>query len=394
MTDRRERRILFIRPNKDFGSVSQCCRLATVLGPIDFSFRYFDAPLLAFLLNAEGEPVWKPTIYLSYCAVRSRSATGDTIRSYAEALQVWLRFLDQSNVDLERATEDTLGAFRSQLVHRPMRTGKTYASATANHRVSVVCGFYLWGQESGTFHTSLGAFLAARNKNLHNQNGTRSALMALMPRSLAPAVIRRLPRALSYEEIHLLFQQVPQPYRLIFKWALLTGLRRFEICGLTIRQLPSPRQIELSRDGFVQINVLRKGSRDTTSYVPVKLVEETRWYILADRAAPHSDGSSAIFLNQRGRPIARSSVSRTFRKHADRIGTNATFHHLRHTFAINVLKILEMAELKGQATNSLKTLQVLMGHSSFESTEIYLRAMDVSSDSVMQALDYLYGATI
>ncbi|RAS17028.1 hypothetical protein BX591_1501 [Paraburkholderia bryophila] len=35
-----------------------------------------------------------------------------------------------------------------------------------------------------------------------------------------------------------------------------------------------------------------------------------------------------------------------------------------------------------------------MGHASFETTEIYLRAMDVTSDAVMQALDYLYGATL
>jgi integrase len=92
--------------------------------------------------------------------------------------------------------------------------------------------------------------------------------------------------------------------------------------------------------------------------------------------------------------VSRSSVSRAFRKCADMIGTDATFHHLRHTFAVHVLKILDSGESKGQTSNSLKTLQVLMGHASVESTETYLRAMEVSSDVVMRALDYLYGATL
>jgi site-specific recombinase XerD len=44
--------------------------------------------------------------------------------------------------------------------------------------------------------------------------------------------------------------------------------------------------------------------------------------------------------------------------------------------------------------NSLKTLQVMLGHASVESTDLYLQAMETSSDAVMEALGYLYGASL
>jgi site-specific recombinase XerD len=396
MNSQMRRRIVLFRPRKDVGSFARCCELAGLAELSGFSPRYLDVQLLALLVDQSGMPVWTPTLYLAHCAVRSRSLTGDTVRSYAEALQTWLKFLDSSNTNLECATEDTLATFRNELVHRPLTdAGSTYASATANHRISVVCAFYRWSEEHGVLQTPLGTFLMGRERARHGRGHLQQAAFGRsVPRSLTPIVLRRLPRVLSYEEVHLLFQAAPMPYRLIFKWALVTGLRRFEICRLNAGQLPSPEQISLSRDGLVPINVLRKGSRDTTIYVPVRLVEETRWYVLTERPNPKAENKNSIFIGRRGTPISKSSVSRVFRQCANGIGTDATFHHLRHTFAVHVLNILDHAEQEGKALNSLKILQVLMGHASIESTEIYLRGMDVSSEFVMQALGYLYGATL
>lgn len=379
----------------ELGSYGHACELAGVKDAHCLVPRYFDLPLLAFIVDSGGVPVWAPTLYLAHCAVHSRSVTGDTVRSYAEALLVWLAFLERARADLRSVTEDTLAAFRNQLVNRPNeRTGRTYASATANHRITVVCAFHLWAQKHGVIESSLGTFLEARSIELTGRSRRCVQRGVTLPRPLTPIVLRRLPRALSYDEIRLLFQVALPPYHLIFKWALLTGLRRFEICKLTIGELPTLQQLFYSRDGFVQINLRRKGSKELTVHVPVKLIEETRWYLLTDRALTDVDDTAPVFLGRRGDVVSRNSVSRAFRKCADTIGTDATFHHLRHTFAVHVLKNLDSAEAEGHVSNSLKTLQVLMGHASVESTETYLRAMEASSDAVMNALDYLYGATL
>lgn len=388
-------RAVYIPPRKDFETLLQVFRLSGLDEIPNLNPRYFDVPLISVVVDAGGLPVWEPTLYLANLSMRGRSSIGDTVRSYSEALLTWFSFLAESNIQFRTATEDDFAQFRVHAVHRPsLANNRVWKSATANHRISVVSSFYLWAERRGILHTPLGGFLSGREAERRIYGHLEIPRRYLRQHSLAPAVISRLPKILSRDEIHRLFQVTPPPYRLIFKWALLTGLRRFEICNLLIEQLPSPEQIALSNDSFARINVLRKGRRDVTVYVPVQLIEETRWYVLTERPAPVVENADQIFLGVRGTAIDRGCLSRVFRRGARSIGSDATFHHLRHTFAINVLRILENRLSDGDSLNSIKTLQVLMGHASFETTEIYLRAMDVTSDAVMQALDYLYGATL
>ncbi|MFL9914120.1 tyrosine-type recombinase/integrase [Paraburkholderia fungorum] len=388
-------RIVLIRPREEFESFKRVWR--SLLGECiaDFEPRYFDVPLLAILVDAGGTPVWIPTLYLAHCALRGRSATGDTVRTYAEALQVWMLHMERSNWSFDEVTEDDFAAFRNQLVHRARATnGRRYATSTANHRISVVCNFYLWGEKCGLISSKFGQYLEARERSRRGFSRLRNRQFECPTKSLAPAVVQRLPRLLSREELHLLFREARGTYKLAFKWALVTGLRRFEICNLTVGQLPSPESLAMSRDRLFPINILRKGSRDITAYVPISLIEETRWYILTERKTPKSEDERRIFVGVRGDPISKNALSKEFRRCANKIGSDATLHHLRHTFAINVLETLERRAQSGDPLNSMKTLQILLGHASLESTEIYLRAMDVSNESVMQALDHLYGATL
>jgi integrase len=218
--------------------------------------------------------------------------------------------------------------------------------------------------------------------------------MLQIRRSLAaPAVLRRLPHIMSLNEISDLFAVAPSPYGLMFKWCASTGMRRIEVCSLRISTIEEARQGWFGERGLANIPILRKGGRLTTLYMPEKLLDDTRWYLLSDRPRPCPGCEDFVFLNERGRPVSRDSLTSTFRQCADRIGSKATLHHLRHTFAAHVLGILEKAEQRGAPMNSLKTLQVLMGHASIDSTEIYLEALDICSDTVMDALDYLYGAS-
>jgi integrase len=395
MTVISEPRTVLIEPTKDFGSFSCVCRTALGDDGLDLTPRYFDAPLLAIVVDRDGQPVWAPTLFLAECALRGRSVTGDTVRSYAEALQTWFAFLEDMRVGLDDVTEDDFAVFRSHIVHRSSSvTGRPRASSTANHRISVVSRFHLWGEKCGAVSTRLGAFLKAREDERRGYSRLHTPHFRQQGSPLAPAIMQRLPRLLSHEEIKAIFQVARPTYRLVFKWALVTGLRRFEICALTIPHLPSSEKLALSRDGLAQIDILRKGSRNVTVQVPVRLIEETHWYVLTERTAPLQESEQKIFIGKRGNPIDRQAVTREFRRCANDIGTDATLHHLRHTFAVNVLAVLDSRASDDDPLNSIKTLQVLMGHSSLESTELYLRAMAVSSESVMQALDYLYGATL
>lgn len=144
----------------------------------------------------------------------------------------------------------------------------------------------------------------------------------------------------------------------------------------------------------MMIDVRRKGGRCLSVAVPSRLVEETSWYVTIERTGAGLDKDSHVFVGQRGRPISRERMTKVFRECATSIDSTATLHHLRHTFAVNVLSALDQYEGSGQAMNPLKCVQVLLGHASLETTQIYLEALSMSSDAVRQALDYLYGGTL
>ncbi|MDR7332716.1 site-specific recombinase XerD [Kinneretia asaccharophila] len=332
--------------------------------------------------------MWEPTLFLADRALRCRSRTGDTVRTYAEALLVWLKFLVERSIEMCDADEEAIGLFRAQLVHGGHT--KPLAATTANHRVTVAGLFHQWGQRSGSMPSPLGKWLVATGRENSTADPRRYA-RSIKRLGIAPAVVRRLPRLLSREEVSRLFLVAPMPHRLMFRWSLATGMRRFEVCDLRLDQLPGAVEAARVDQGLLPIDLLRKGSRQCTVYAPVGLVEETNWYVLLER--PES-GACEVFVNRHGSPMSRHALTSMFRRCADEIGSKATLHHLRHTFAAHVLRVLEGYDRRGDAMNSLKTLQVMLGHASIETTEIYLRAVEVSGEPVVRALEFLYGETL
>ena len=187
---------------------------------------------------------------------------------------------------------------------------------------------------------------------------------------------------MSIEEISRLFTVAPTHYRLLFQWCVTTGSRRFEACSLRIKDLPTSNQIAMQGGGLVPIELLRKGSRLLTIQAPAKLVEATQWYILTERPQPADEHArDVVFLTRRGNPVSRNALTRAFRRCADEIESEATLHHLRHTFTVQIHNALENYQGKGGPMNSIKTLQVLLGHANIATTEIYRRAVERRSDA-------------
>jgi integrase len=350
-----------------------------------------DLPLLAIIEDPSGLPSWEATLFLGEVALRSRSIQGDTVRTYAEALLPWLRYLRGKRVALEEVDEETHGLYRAKISNARTSNGEPYASATINLRVVVPELLHLWGERRGVFSSPLGAYLLESNfahGTIWGGHGRFLRAVRTRPRT---RVIKRLPVSLSEEEIRRIVCLAPMPYRLMWKWSVATGLRRFEVCTLRKTILPTPEQIALNSGGLVSLPILRKGSRELSVYAPTALVEETNWYGLMERPSPKDPRNAGLtFLSDAGNPISRQTLSREFRAIADRIGSKATLHHLRHTFAITIYASLERYRLSGEEINPLKTLQILLGHAHSETSEIYTRAASIASEAVMKALDSLF----
>lgn len=351
--------------------------------------RLANSPLIAALLNEKGNIEWAATAYLAYVASKSRSIEGDTVRSYAESLVVWFDFLKNQNIDHQDVGEPEMQQYRLFLSKKAMSSAPATVALRLIVAVQYVCWCHQNGWKESRFGKQMGDCISLNFLHRRRQKLGRSPNR---PMVAGPRVTNRIPFPIASELLTDLFAKLPPVYKLIFKWAISTGLRRFELCNLQITSLP---RLDISTSASIQeIRLIRKGGKLCSVYVVPQLLNETFWYVTTVRTQPQPGAENYLFLNNHGGKISKHAVSRWFRKAADAVECKATFHGLRHTFAITVLRILEQQSVQGESLNPLKTLQVLMGHSSIETTDIYLQSLEITSPAVEKALGFLYGCGI
>lgn len=371
-----ELKLVKIVPSKVRDAAAQIQKSLNRSNPtLDQSLKYQMVTSIYVVVGQSGLPLIAPALFLAKHSLQSKGATSSTARTYGECLLDWLRFLQSGKTEILNASEETLQIYRASLMHGRKKDGKNIETATANLRVTVVVEFYRWGQRNG-FSSQLGQYLNQRDQS---------------DRSLTSRATRKHPQILTLEEITRILRLTNSTYRLAFQWGLVTGLRRFEVAGLRTSDLPTSNQLMFCEDKMVAFEITRKGGKRMTVYAPVALVEATQWYVLTERPKPRTGSGDGIFATTRGGGISAPALTREFRRCADLIGSRATFHHLRHTFAIHVLNALNLVEQQGSGLNSQKVVQVLLGHSSMQSTERYLEAMSVNAAPVSAALEQLFG---
>jgi len=141
--------------------------------------------------------------------------------------------------------------------------------------------------------------------------------------------------------------------------AVCAGLRVSELTGLKIEDIDLPS---------MSIRVLGKGRRERARplWKPAAAALRAWLAIRGQVAIPE------VFVNARGEPLSRWGVAYILRRHAGTAsqrcpslsGKQASPHVLRHTCAMIVL----------QATQDIRKVSLWLGHSTLETTEIYVRA--------------------
>lgn len=148
--------------------------------------------------------------------------------------------------------------------------------------------------------------------------------------------------------------------RALFELLYATALRRCEALDLDLGDVDLKQREVTVREG--------KGGKGRVVPITRSAARAIQDYVERGRTAlmtKHSDSITALFLSVRGRRLSKPAVLKLLRRTRVQaeITKNVTPHTLRRTAATHLLK----------AGVSLRHIQVLLGHSSLDTTAIYLR---------------------
>ena len=143
--------------------------------------------------------------------------------------------------------------------------------------------------------------------------------------------------------------------RAILELFYATGMRNAELAGLELG--------DMEREAG-QVRVTGKGNKERV--LPVgRIALNWLWRYLQEARPMLAGGADAgrVFLSRHGRPLRRADLALIVSRHAQRAGlpSHTTPHALRHTCATHLL----------QAGADIRSIQVLLGHASLSTTQIY-----------------------
>jgi site-specific recombinase XerD len=189
-----------------------------------------------------------------------------------------------------------------------------------------------------------------------------------------PKKSHRLPAILSQEEVARLIDAARTPFhRTLLITLYATGLRCAELTRLKVSDVDSKRMVIHVQGG--------KGRKDRDVMLSPKLLDELRkhWRRLRRKT------SDWLFPGNRwhtaDRPMDTKTPRNACRAAAKRAGLNGAIHPhtLRHCFATHLL----------EAGADLRTIQILLGHSSLKETTIYLHLSKRHLSATPSPLDSL-----
>jgi len=266
-----------------------------------------------------------------------------TLSAYQQDLILFSRWLEQQGSSLARADQANVQRFLAQRFDAG-------ASARSNARLlSTLKQYY------------------RHLVRLGDRQDNPTALIS------APKIHRSLPQSMAESEVEKLLQapDLESDYglrdRCMLELMYSSGLRVSELVGLQLNQVNS-------RLGLVRL--VGKGSKERV--VPVgeealhwltRYLEQARPGLQASKA-----NSDALFLSSRGSAITRQAFWQNIKKHLLKAGVKTAFspHSLRHAFATHLLN----------HGADLRTVQMLLGHSSLSTTQIYTHVAQTRLQSI------------
>lgn len=178
-----------------------------------------------------------------------------------------------------------------------------------------------------------------------------------------PKTARKLPDTLSVTEIDLLIAAIDlstnegERNRAMLETLYGCGLRVSELVTLKISDL-------FFKEGYIKIT----GKGNKQRFVPISELTQKYINLYKDNSRIHVNiqkgFEDTLFLNRRGKQLTRAMIFTIIKNLAVTIGLHKTIspHTLRHSFATHLL----------ENGADLRSIQLMLGHESITTTEIYV----------------------
>ncbi|WP_055443152.1 site-specific tyrosine recombinase XerD [Lacinutrix himadriensis] len=179
----------------------------------------------------------------------------------------------------------------------------------------------------------------------------------------SPKIGRKLPDTLSEEDINSLIEAIDlskaqgERNRAILETLYSCGLRVSELVGLKISDL-------FFEEGFIKVT----GKGDKQRFVPIVPETQKIINIYKNQVRVHTpiqpEFQDTLFLNRRGKQLTRAMIFTIIKQLAVKIDLNKNIspHTFRHSFATHLL----------ENGADLRAIQLMLGHESITTTEIYM----------------------
>ena len=266
-----------------------------------------------------------------------------TLDAYQQDLSLFSRWLEKRGIELPRAGQSNIQQFLAERFDRG-------SSARSNARLlSTLKQYY------------------RHLVRLGERQDNPTALIS------APKIHRSLPQSMGEQDVENLLQapDLESDYglrdRAMLELMYSSGLRVSELVGLELNQVNA--QLGLVR-------LVGKGSKERVVPVGEEALYWLNRYLKYARPALVAKGktSDALFLSSRGSAITRQAFWQNIKKHLLAAGVKTAFspHSLRHAFATHLLN----------HGADLRTVQMLLGHSSLSTTQIYTHIAQARLQSI------------
>lgn len=274
------------------------------------------------------------TDFIQYCLFE-KGLTDRTTKSYQNDLMVYMDFLMERGIfTVKNITSDDIKAFLKV-------RSKSESTSTVAHNLTVIKNFHKYLLKEDIVKDDVSLFISR------------------------PKLQKKLPRALSIEEVDMLLDiplVTPFDYRNKAMLELMygAGLRVSEAVSLTINQVDLEHGL---------LRIMGKGRKERE--IPIgeygiyylKLYLEQRYFLIKKGRQVDS-----LFLNNHGKQITRQGFFKILKSLLIEKGLNPDLspHTLRHSFATHLLS-------RGA---DLRSIQEMLGHSDISTTKIYTHVSD------------------